>query len=281
MIGLNAYADLTTFKSKGFANVTGTTDDTRLRGLLEQASRVIDRLCERFFYCWNGTRYYDGAYDHIYLDDILSVTTFKLDEDGDGTYEVTMAATDYRLYELNEYPKTWAKINPQGNYGGFAGGIQKGVEIAGVFGYGDGVSATPYETSGITCTVADGTTTTVTVSAEDTIAPGHTILVESEQMYVLTATTDGSKTITVRRGMNGTTGAAHSAKTAYIYTYPMEIWQSALIEATRIWKRKDTGFVTAMVGSPEVGTLNVYKELDPYTREAIKKFHKYVHPQEI
>ena len=57
----NAYADLTTLKSTGVLNISGTGYDTRLRELLEAASRLIDRYCNRHFWVLHTTRKFDGA----------------------------------------------------------------------------------------------------------------------------------------------------------------------------------------------------------------------------
>lgn len=243
---MNCYADLSTIKSR--LDNTGTSDDTDLLMLLNAASRSIDNYCYRWFYVKEETRYFDGSATPISLDDILSITTFKLDEDGDGTYESTMDSTDYILYPLNGYPKIIAKISGDSDYGGFASAVLNGVEIEGTFGYGDGESATPYTATAITIVADDATETELDVSAEGTIAAGHTIRVESEQIYVSAATSDSSNKITVTRAVNGTTGAAHATKTASVYNYPYVVTESTLIQAMRWYKRKDTAYGTVVGG---------------------------------
>jgi len=64
-----------------------------------------------------------------------SIGGFRLDTDGDGAYESTLATTDYKLYPLNKMPKTRIEISSNSNYGGFASGVKKGVEIKGTWGY--------------------------------------------------------------------------------------------------------------------------------------------------
>lgn len=108
--------------------------DDILQRDIAQAKQFIDDFCDRRFDTESATKYYDGD-TMLFIDDLLTVTTLKTDEDGDGTYENTFAATDYILYPRNEYPKTYIKINPNGSYGGFAAGILNGVEIAGTWGY--------------------------------------------------------------------------------------------------------------------------------------------------
>jgi len=120
---------------KGDLNITDDTYDNTLAGMIEAASQAIDNYCDRQFATVTEARYFDGAGPTIFIDDLVSVTTFKLDEDGDGTFEATLAATDYVLYPLNKTPKTYAKISNDSDYGSFASGIKNGVEITGVWGY--------------------------------------------------------------------------------------------------------------------------------------------------
>ncbi len=114
-----------------------TTDDydDMLMGMVDQAKGFIDTYCNRDFTATSTTKYFDGSPSPLFIDDLISVTTLKLDQDGDATYESTMATTDYILYPLNTTPKTRIKLSPNSTYGGFASGIKKGVEIAGSWGY--------------------------------------------------------------------------------------------------------------------------------------------------
>jgi hypothetical protein len=269
---MNCYSDLTTIKSR--LNIDSTDYDTDLLALLNAASRQIDRFCNRFFYVMSETRYFNGANSPIFLDDLLNVTTFKLDEDGDGTYEETMATTDYVLYPLNSYPKTYAMISSDSNYGSFASGIKKGVEITGDFGYGDGKSATPYIDAGTDVNEASGVTvtaTTITVDDGTKFGAGQTILIDSEQMYIKSIS---SNTLTVTREVNGTTATTHDDNSdIYIYQYPDPIMEAVLIQAMRFWKRKDSAFQDA-VGSPELGQLLVYKGMDADIKLIIDAYQK-------
>ena len=57
---MNAYVSVDTLKSSGVLNITGSGDDSRLRGLVENISRVVDRCCNRHFYVLQATRRFDG-----------------------------------------------------------------------------------------------------------------------------------------------------------------------------------------------------------------------------
>jgi hypothetical protein len=216
-----------------------------MRKIIEAASRAIESYCNRRFYSTSETKYFNGAGLTLWVPDLLSITTLKTDEDGDGTYENTFQAAtapyDYFTYgpsiedSLNTYPITHLVINPDGDYGSFALGYLKGVQIAGVWGYGDGTSATPYVITAITGTVATTTGLTLTLSADGVIEIGHTILCESEQMYV---TALGTLSATVERGVNGTTAAIHSAKTLSYYRYPRDIYQACIDLSSALYQNR-------------------------------------------
>ncbi len=273
---LNAYADVMNFKSAEYADIVSNTEQVRFRMLLEQASRHMDKQTHRRFYSWEGIKYYDGKGGNLLVDDLLSITTLKLDEDGDGVYEATMAVTDYIAYELNQFPKDRLELSPDSDYGGFASGIRQGVELTGVHGYGDGESAIPYYTS--TQTVQDNPllvgSTTVTVTSTATLGAGMTLRIESEQLYIETIT--NATTFVAVRGVNGTTAAAHILNTPIsVYTYPQPVIQATLVLAMRAWKRKDSAFQDA-VGSPETGLVLAYKDEDPYVKGVIHDYFRYL-----
>ena len=276
---MNSYNNLITIKRRldpsGSASDFGTTHDTDLLALLVAASRQLDKYTNRFFYVDATTRYFDGAPNIAFLDDILSITTLKTDEDGDATYENSLTeTTDYHLYPLNSFPKTRAEINPAGSYGGFGYGIRKGIEIIGNFGYGNETDATPYKDStslldelgNITATI-----TAFTVDDGDDLGVGQTILLDSEQMYITAIATNE---VTVIRAVNGTTGAIHLDNVViYIYEYPEPIMEACLIQAMRWWKRKDTAFQD-VVASPATGEVIVYKGLDPDLQLIVSSYRK-------
>lgn len=129
----NGYCSLADLKA--YLTIAASTDDTRLENAIEQASRAIDHECRRVFYATTATRYYQAeAPDFLALpDDLLTVTTFKTDDDGDRTYETTWATTDYDLTPDNSSPKTAVRLTPQGRYAFPT--HRRGVEIAGSWGY--------------------------------------------------------------------------------------------------------------------------------------------------
>lgn len=245
---MNLYNDLVTIKAD--LGITGTTDDSRLLAYLEGASRVIDRFCNGHFYIKSETQYYDGIVP-LQINDLLSIDTNGLttDEDGDATFENTFATTDYILYPLNTFPKTKIELSADSDYGNF-GYPKKGCSIAGKWGYGDGISATPYTDSGdSTGDNLSDTATTCDVTDADTFSPGQTILLSSEQCYISGYDTTND-TITIVRGVNGTTAVGHNAGTGiYIYDYPADIEQACLALAETAYDtRKTHGYKSERLG---------------------------------
>ena len=268
---MNAYNDLTRVKYNLFeGSTTVTTWDTDLLAWLVTASRLIDKHCERYFYVETATKYYDGSGSSLFIDDLLNITTLKLDEDGDGTFESTMATTDYILYPLNRIAKDMIKVSHNGNYASFASGIKKGVEIVGSWGFGDALSTTPYVDSGTDVNDANVTATVTTITVDDgtKFAAGQTILIDSEQMYIESIS---SHVLTVKRGVNGTTAATHSDDSdVYIYQYPSLVEQACLIQTMRWYRRRESAFQDQVVS--ELGATNVYKGLDPDVKLMLNPF---------
>ena len=273
----NAYADLTTLKSAGFLNITGTGHDSRLIALLEAVARVIDRHCNRHFYVLVDTRKFDGnGGTELAVTDLISVTTLKTDDDKDRTFETTWAATDYLLYPLNAQPaKPWGRPYTRvlvdteaGNEDVFTAGMQT-VEIDGKWGYREVT-----EDSRADINAAGGlssTATTVTVTDGAKFAVGQTVLIDSEQLYVTAISTN---VLTINRAVNGTTAASHSnGADIHIYRYPGPVVEACLIQAARLWKRKDSGF-TFGVGLPSTGTVGISRGLDQDLKHLLSPLRK-------
>ena len=93
---------------------------------------------------------------------------------------------------------------------------------------------------------------------------GETLRIDSEQIFVEETVTN---TLTIQRGVNGTTAADHSdGATVSVYEYPADITQATLIIAMRAWKRKDSAYQD-VVGAPETGQIIVSKGMDPDVKE--------------
>lgn len=155
-------SDYTTTESiKDRLRLYGSSIDTNaqqenaiLSSMIAAASRAIDKWTLRNFYPQTLTLYFAASYDesersnlfnqrpsatHLDLgEDLLSVTSLKTDEDGDGVYEITWAATDYILEPWNAAakirPYEYISTNPmQGRYR--FPYLPKSIEIVGSWGY--------------------------------------------------------------------------------------------------------------------------------------------------
>jgi hypothetical protein len=264
---MNLYATLNDLKQ--LLQVDAGNDEQLLRSL-EAASRQIEKpkLTGRYFYCYEGVKYFDGGVKWL-PEDVLSITTLKLDQDGDAVYESSLLPSDYVLYPLNTYPKTRLETSYQGDYAGFATGIRKGIQITGVFGYAD--SATPYEarttlSAGITAAV-----TAISLTDAGLIKTGETLRIGTEQIFVSQINANNT---TCKRGVNGTTAAIHSIlDPVYVYTYPSDITQATLIIAMRAWKRKDSAYQD-VIGAPETGQIITSKGIDPDVLELVAPYRR-------
>jgi hypothetical protein len=150
---VNGYATLAEVKAA--ARITDSIDDSLLETAIESSSRDIDAYTERVFFSSGATavaRVYIPQ--DIYLvetDDIISVTTIKSDSGGNGTFDITWAATDYQLEPLNglaggiSTPTTriraigdylWPVYEPRN-----VNSNQASVQVTGVFGFASMPSA--------------------------------------------------------------------------------------------------------------------------------------------
>jgi hypothetical protein len=150
---VNGYATLAEVKAA--ARITDNIDDSLLETAIESSSRDIDAYTERVFFSTGATavaRVYIPQ--DIYLvetDDIISVTTIKSDSNGDGTFDITWASTDFQLEPLNGLaggiatPAT--RIRSIGNYlwpvyePRNVNSSQASVQVTGVFGFASVPSA--------------------------------------------------------------------------------------------------------------------------------------------
>uniref|UniRef100_A0A6M3LDP2 Putative head-tail connector n=1 Tax=viral metagenome TaxID=1070528 RepID=A0A6M3LDP2_9ZZZZ len=267
---------------KGVLGITVTTDDTVIRKIAESASRSIDQYCNRTFIAYTGTKYFNGDRE-LWIPDLLSISAsgLKTDDNDDGTYENTWATTDYIEYgvgiedTLNTYPKIRLETHPNGDYNSFAFGVKKGVQIAGLWGYGDGISATPY--------VADTTITedltageaAIDVTVVTNLSPGQVILIDSEQYYIYSIAT---LTLTVEPTVNGTTAATHSSgATIYIYQYPSDIRQACIdLSVATYQNRAKQGLQTERIGdySYTIAGTSLGKSMVESVLESIRSYKR-------
>jgi hypothetical protein len=128
-----AYCELEAVKSE--LGITTIDQDDVISAMIDECKVIIDTYCGRHFDQVTETRYFDGAGAALWIDDITTITSISLDEDGDGTYESLLVTSDYIAYPFNKGQYYRLEISNNSNYGGFASGVKKGVKIVGVWGY--------------------------------------------------------------------------------------------------------------------------------------------------
>ena len=94
-------------------------------------------------------------------------------------------------------------------------------------------------------------------SASD-LGPAQTVLVDSEQLYI---TAISGNTLTVERGVNGTTAATHSGGAALTrYDYPELVVQACLDVAKLTFRNRDLG-PASVIGSGEMAMTTAESEV--------------------
>jgi hypothetical protein len=139
----NGYCTLAELKEAERLNITVTTYDTALEGVIEAVSRAIDNECSRVF--WKDTndttRYFVASNEnYIYIGDFVSITTLSTDNFGDRTYTAWTVDTDYDLWPYNALleseQKPYMRIDLSPRSGKrFYKGITKGVKVVGKWGW--------------------------------------------------------------------------------------------------------------------------------------------------
>lgn len=122
----------------------GTNDDFEILLACQGASREVDNICDRYF--WRGTdtrTYVPDAPGKTKIDDLVSVTTLKIDRDADGVYEESwVQGTDYKLTPYNPaaggipWPYTGLRVTGGSQLPASVPGQRDDViQVAGVFGW--------------------------------------------------------------------------------------------------------------------------------------------------
>ena len=258
-----------------------TSDAVAIRRILEASSRRIDNYCGAgSFGPQTQTRYYDIGFGSlrnspqyvavINSDDLANETeavgVIPLDNWLVSTttvtaYGATDRATsetltegptaDFFLVPYNFTPKTVLKLNEDTTKGFDSG--QQTLSILGSWGYtADTVSVTTSDA------ISSTTATSVSVTSATNLGPAQTILIDSEQLYI---TAISGNTLTVERGVNGSTAATHSGGASlYRYDYPVLVAQACLDLSKIVFRDRDLGTVTN-IGSGEAGVTSAESEI--------------------
>ncbi len=256
----------------------GSADASMLR-FLERATQDIDQRTGRRFNAWSTTRYYSG-YGHtrdardLYIGEFASITGVTVDEDDDGTYELTLVAdTDYRAVRVDDdtaKPIVRLELMTRGTQLAAWPAGQRAIKIVGLWGWSNESEAIVAEDgTAITGTLASTSDISLVLSANGHgITPGDTLLLADEQVYVTAKIDD--LTVRVTRGQNGTTAATPSAVAVSRRRYPRDIEAACVMRAADLARGAQSGWATTVGDEGGFQSRTSFAQymglLAPYTR---------------
>lgn len=248
-----------------------SSGNARKLEMLDEVSRLIDARAHRGsgFGPWIGTRQYDGQRgDVLYLRaDLAELDELSISSAVGATPSVPTVETDFYLAGIGGYDEPFRKVilHGQGTPTAFGFGPRL-TSVSGTWSY-------PYRTRVLTGSLdeeLDDVETEIDVSDLAGLSPGVTLLIDDEQMFV-TAVTAGEEqdSITVERGVNGTTAAAHDDEaTIARFVYDASVHTLALRLAEKRWKARDAG-ADGLDSGPDVGTISLREGEDTIIRRMI------------
>lgn len=251
---MNCYCSIEPVKRK--LKLTGTSNDADVLMAVKAASRDIDAASGRDgktegFFTKSEARVYDvacsiniGSIQRLPINECLAISGIEDDTSADGTFSTDWDSSDWVIGPPNTYPKTYIEAAIGGSRR-FSAGSRK-IRVTGTWGYGDGVSASPWQILAPVATVANSTSQTITVDVATGIEAGMTLRIESEQVFV-SAISDLN--LTVERAVNGTSAAAHTVSAVYKAKYPDDIALAAVWFSVSAWRRlAEAGLLSESIG---------------------------------
>jgi len=101
------YGDLGKLKDDSLIKdpASGTGDDDELFQLLLSVSEWVDHCCNRHFYPRTDSLVFDGRGSvQLLIPELISLASFKEDDNGDQTFNQTWVSGDYMLQPYNAAP---------------------------------------------------------------------------------------------------------------------------------------------------------------------------------
>lgn len=253
-----------------------TADDVLIMDAIEEACRALDEATARKFYPFIDTRYYDyeSKFElELNSDDLLSVATLNTAADDGSGSEIT--ASQYWLkcgdsYNLTPYDRIIINTSTSAEFD-FVYTKNHSQELTGVFGfhrdYANAHKASGDTVQNDTQITASGTTLVVTDGAN--FEAGQTLLIESEWLHVASISdTD----LTVERGINGSTAAAHANGTAIsIFQPDPEVARVARRYALWLYKALEAPF-TGEVNIDADGKAVIPQDAPPAVHRFVSRF---------
>ena len=273
----NIYADLAALKSPAMLNVPDDGHDERLLALLEGAARWIDGYCDRRFGVVEAERWFDGPGKSVLaVPDLIGVSELRV-RTAAGEW-ASWPSGHWLLYPLNAGP-TEPGGRPYTRIMLTSDSIRRfplsraGVAVAGVWGYGDVREDLGLRVGGSAMDV-DDVTVSVASAGGSVLSAGHTIRIDDEQLHVVGAVQSfdsSTATLTVRRGVNGTSAATHDVGAAVsVYRYPAAIAEACLLQAAAWWRDR----ATAPFAAPSRNNADEAAGVDPTARLLLEPYRR-------
>lgn len=205
------HPDLITYTAfKTLKGIDTDDDQARIETFIHGVSSWMQERTQRTFVPYEDTRTFDARGSHLTSrrlrvdDDLLAVGTLT-----NGNAEV-IAASARRLLPSNVYPKYEVELLPSANKAwAYADDWQDALTVAGIWGFHENYPKAWKSHAPLTAALSSATGTLVAL-ANGTLGLevlGYA-LCEGEQMQIRAV---ASGTLTVDRGVNGTTATTHNA----------------------------------------------------------------------
>lgn len=264
MITPRWYISLAAFRAD--KNIQKDVDDSKIKRYIRQASALWDLWTGRQFVPVSATKKVGRqavmGLQLLLVDDLLELSSLT---NGDDT---TIEADSYKLRPDNSYPKNMVELTERSGLAWTFPYREDRVLMTGLWGYcadyanawaeADSVQNTPSLSASATqLVVTDGSHFEVL----------QYLLVENEQMLVTAISTH---TLTVQRGVNGTTAAAHATDTPVSIYQQLDDVQFAVGEVTK-WLYEHRDRVDTGVQLAEGLGVVIVREL-PEVREMAKRY---------
>lgn len=252
---MNLYCQTAHVRAGLGKQASDTGDDDLIVRLAEQVARNADLVIGGTFFSVTATRIFDTWPDsdnrriQWLPEPVLTISAAAVDLDGDGVFETSLSGS-YRLRPYNEAAKFAIELLTNASALGTWPNLSGGLQLTGVFGWSNETEDTGLVVPAGNLTA--GATSVTTAGATTGISVGETLVIGSEQIYV-SANSTSTKTLTIVRGINGTTAAAHtSGDIIYRRRYPREIEEIAILDTVRLYREVRTG-ASGIVADPSMG----------------------------
>lgn len=271
----NSYVRLADLRTEVQGSGSGSSNDAAMMRMAPRASRIVDEHCHRHFYSLKAqTLLYPERTRPEHIDqsrlwlpqDIVSITTLKVDQDCDGVFEITLAAgTDYfDPYNHQQHePIQCLQLNTRGQLSAWPTDVRR-IQLIGARGWSDETVAA----GTLGAAIADTTGTGITLTAGHDVSRLDTIYIDDEAFDVVDLTTN---TATVERAVNGTTAATHLINAPITRRrYPRPVELATAMQAARMLRELQTGY-SGNVGNAEMAGY-AFRSVYPAIRDALEPF---------